>query len=211
MTAATFSALASRIGGASAAPRRSIRFSGSGRQRSCGPRRPAAVTRRAASARAPRRRAPRSLLASGRPQLGPSLARSRAARPGPGPTRAGAGQPRQHWGLDHPAQGGRAAPGAGRRAGAPHRSAVRTLGHHPGHVVVGEPGMVPRGRRVEVGLHAGDGVRQTWTSMAAAFMPASRCSVNSGSLPAAPTAKFRLSTISVPPPASRSPVPVVST
>jgi hypothetical protein len=37
---------------------------------------------------------------------------------------------------------------------------VRMSGHDPGQVVVGEPGMVPRGRRVGVGLHAGDGERQ---------------------------------------------------
>ena len=43
------------------------------RQGRCGPRRPAAVTRRAASARTPRRRVPRSLLVSGRRQR-PGLA-----------------------------------------------------------------------------------------------------------------------------------------
>jgi hypothetical protein len=45
-----------------------LRFPGSGRQGRCGPRRPVAVTRRAASARTRRRRVPRSLLASGRRQ-----------------------------------------------------------------------------------------------------------------------------------------------
>ena len=67
------------------------------------------------------------------------------------------------WGLRPAATLTRArsaAPGAGRRAGVPHRQAVRMLGHHPGQTVVRRSGMVPRGRRAEVGLHAGDGARQ---------------------------------------------------
>ena len=46
----------------------------------------------------------------------------------------------------------------GRHAGVPHRSAVRMLGRRPGQIVVRQSGMVPRGRRVNVGPHAGDGV-----------------------------------------------------
>jgi hypothetical protein len=66
------------------------------------------------------------------------------------------------WGLRPAATLTRAcsaAPGAGRRAGVPHRQAVRMLGHHPGQTVVRRSGMVPRGRRAEVGRHAGDGAR----------------------------------------------------
>jgi hypothetical protein len=37
---------------------------------------------------------------------------------------------------------------------------VRMLGHDPRQVVVGEPGLVPGGRRVDVGLQPGDGQRQ---------------------------------------------------
>jgi hypothetical protein len=34
------------------------------------------------------------------------------------------------------------------------------LRHDPRQVVVGEPGIIPRGRRIDVGLQAGDGERQ---------------------------------------------------
>ena len=54
-----------------------------------------------------------------------------AARPGRGAARAGADQPRQHRVLDRPVRGGGAAPGAGRRAGAPDRAAVSRV-HRPG-------------------------------------------------------------------------------
>ena len=73
-----------------------------------------------------------------------------AARPGRGAARAGADQPRQHRVLGGPVRGGRAAPGAGRRAGAPDRAAVSGV-HRPG---------VPGGGRDLPVVRAGGGARQ---------------------------------------------------
>ena len=77
-------------------------------------------------------------------------ARRAAAGPGRGAARAGADQPRRRRDLGRPARPGRAAPGAGGRAGAPDRAAVSRV-HGPG---------VPGGERAHPVVPAGRGAQQ---------------------------------------------------
>ena len=75
----------------------------------------------------------------------------RQAWPGRGAARAGADQPRHHRGLGGPVRGGRAAPGAGRGAGAPDRAAVSG---------VQRPGAPGGDREFPVVVCAGGGAQQ---------------------------------------------------